>query len=173
MRHLSCGTSSILDLLAAMAIGSGIPIVLTEFVARRELNSIQSEIDGLENKRALEIKAIARRDQMFRELTKRGVHKGEAEAIAWILSERRDSRPLFVSRDEGAVRAARANKVAATDVMGLVVEATVSGVISIEQARGALAVWDDRSQQQCRPADYKGFDRTFAHRKNRPPDYYG
>ena len=145
---------------------------MTEFAAKHELNSIQAEIESLDSKGAVEIKAIARRDPTFRDLIKKGVHKGEAEAIAWILSQRKALRPLFVSRDGGAIRAARTRGVAATDVLGLVVEAIDSGIISKEQARSALVIWDDRSQQICRPADYQGFDRTFARRHSRPPDFY-
>jgi hypothetical protein len=79
---------------------------MTEYVARHELNSIAAEIERLESQGAVEIKAIPRRDATFRGLIKQGVHKGEAEAIAWILSVRKDLRPLFVSRDERAVRTA-------------------------------------------------------------------
>jgi predicted nucleic acid-binding protein len=172
LRSLSSGAASLLDLLTAVSSSAASPITVMEFAARHELNSIQVEIASLESKGAIEIKTIERRDLTFRDLIKKGVHKGEAEAIAWILHQRKALRPLFVSRDSGAIRAARTRGVAATDVMGLVVEAIDSEVISMGQARSALVVWDDRSQQICRPADYQGFEPTYARRHNRPPDFY-
>jgi len=145
---------------------------MTEYVARHELNSIGVEIERLESQGAVEIKAVPRRDATFRGLIKKGVHKGEAEAIAWILSLRKDLRPLFVSRDERAIRTALSRGLGATDVMGLVVGTIEMGIVSREQARSALIIWDDRQQQLGRPSDYQDFDSTLARRRRRPPDFY-
>jgi predicted nucleic acid-binding protein len=159
-------------LLASVAISTGLSLVVTEYAARHELNSIATEIEALEGKGAVTVKAVERRDPVFRGLIKAGVHKGEAEAMAWGLSQGKALRPLFVSRDEGAIHAARARGLPATDVMGLIVEAIVSGAMSQEQARSALVVWGDPEQELCRPRDYAGFDATLLRRQKLIPDYY-
>lgn len=174
LRSLSFGSPplSLLELLAASCCKRSDPIVLTEYIARHELNALDSEITALEHGKAIVVLGVVGNDPTYKELRKKGVDKGEAEAIAWMLSQPKTARPLFASRDTRAIRAARTRGLSATDVMGLIVEAIISNVVSTDQARLALDVWDDPGQQLCRPANYSGFDKTFDQRKNNSPDYY-
>jgi predicted nucleic acid-binding protein len=150
-------------------------IVLTEYVARHELNLLQREIDRLERSCTIEIVQLvkgteaARRYREFQRATAKGERppdKGEAEAVAWALEDPPETRAIFVTRDEGATRFARLKGVPVVDVMGIVVEACIVGALDRAAAAQALAVWDDHGQQLCRPADYAGFDRTFAAREH-------
>jgi predicted nucleic acid-binding protein len=148
-------------------------IVLTEYVARHELNLMQREIEHLERSRAIRVERLlkgteaAERYRAFLRAPTRGERpdKGEAEAIAWALGERPAARALFVTRDDGARRFAEQSDMPVTDVMGIVVEACLVGALDRSVAVRALSVWDDRTQQRCRPADYAGFDATFAARE--------
>jgi predicted nucleic acid-binding protein len=164
LRKLSAGSQSLLELIAAFFRDRADPIMLTEFIARHELNSIALEISSYESSAAIRVQGLEARDPMYRELRK-SVHKGEAEAIAWIYSKTVDLRPVFVSRDTKAIRMARSYGLAATDVFGLIVEAVISNVILESHARDALDVWEDPSQELCRPADYRHFDESFPRRK--------
>ena len=140
---------------------------MTEYIARHELNLLDAEVTRLEAVGAVTIVPVMRSSEAgrrYRDL-QRGADKEEAEAIAWALDEPRASRALFVSRDDGARRLATEERVPNTDVMGLLVEAALTGRLERTTLREALAIWDDRGQQLCRPADYEDFDRTFAKRE--------
>ena len=157
-----------------VALAQHTKIVLTEYVARHELNLLQREIDRLERSRVIEIVRLlkgteaAKRFREFQRPATKGERppdKGEAEAIAWALDEPPATRAIFVTRDEGATRFARQMGVPVVDVMGIVVEACLVGGLDRAAAAQALSVWDDRGQQLCRPVDYEGFDQTFAARE--------
>jgi len=140
---------------------------MTEYIARHELNLLDTEVTRLETSGAITVVPVMRNSEAgrrYREFQRRA-DKGEAEAIAWALDQPRASRALFVSRDDGARRLAMEERVPHTDVMGLLVEAALTGRLERSMLREALAIWDDRGQQLCRPADYEDFDRTFAKRE--------
>jgi predicted nucleic acid-binding protein len=162
----------LLDAVCA-ALAPHTTIALTEYVARHELNLLAREVDRLEKAHTIRVQPLlegtpaAQRYRAFQRVPERGERlpdKGEAEAVAWALDESHPTRPLFVTRDEGARRFAHRNEVPVTDVMGIVVEACLAGGLDRDAAAQALAVWDDRGQQLCRPADYAGFEATFAAR---------
>lgn len=141
--------------------------MLTSFIASHELNTISGELDQLEHdglvvRVAVEVRSEAGRT--WRSLVKSRVHKGEAEAIAWCLERPSVERPTFASLDAGARKAALAAGVAATDLMGFVVELVEEGRLPREEAEQVLSVWDDKSQQRGRPADYTTFAETYARR---------
>ena len=140
---------------------------MTEYVARHELSALAPDVARLEAAGALTVAAVAVRTpagQRYRDF-KRVADKGEAEAIAWALERPPPSRPLFVSRDAGARRFAGEQRVPHTDVLGVLVEVVLGGHVTRERVERAVAVWDDKSQQLGRPADYVGFDATFAARE--------
>lgn len=156
---------SLLDAMLAAEQGA-VRLQMTEYVARRELSQLEAEVRELCEKRLLSIHALVREgdgDRAFRAL-RRTVDKGEAEAIAWLLGQPEDSRPVFVSCDVRAREAATARGLASEDLMGLVVRLVSDQVISREIARAKLEVWSDRRQQLGRPRDYHDFDSCFAAR---------
>lgn len=141
-------------------------IVLTEYVARWELNLLAQKVQGFEQRGALSVERVLKGTpaaKRYREL-QREADKGEAEAIAWALDQPRETRALFVTRDGGARKLAETYRVPVTDVMGVVVEACEAGTLDRKMAFGALAVWDEADQELCRPARYAGFDVTYAER---------
>jgi predicted nucleic acid-binding protein len=142
------GKNSILDKLA-------------ESIARHELNLIQEEIKQLEDRGQVRVEAIFANTPEYStfKALRRDVHKGEAEAIAWALHS--DPRPLFVSGDGQAIKAALKRSVPATDVMGFIVECVETGAISREFAASALEQWSDHEQRIGRPKDYDGFAATY------------
>lgn len=146
-------------------------IVLADYVAHHELNLLQRDVERLERAGTLRIERLlkgteaVKRYREFQRQPARGGRppdKGEAEAIAWALDTPPYSRALFVTRDDGARRFANEQGVPVTDVMGIVVEACIACELDRSVAAQALSVWDDRGQQLCRPADYAGFEGTFA-----------
>jgi predicted nucleic acid-binding protein len=143
-------------------------VVLTGYVARHELALLGREVERLEKAGVIVIVDVRRDSDAGRRyrIFQRETDKGEAEAIAWALDVPDDVRPLFVSRDAGARRFARAQGVPETDVMGAIVEAVHAGRLPRERAQVALAVWEDKDQQIGRPSDYAGFDATFAARES-------
>lgn len=139
-------------------------VVLTEYVARRELNALSARIGALLDAGHVSIEPLMKGTPAatrYREL-QRSHDKGESECVAWALEV--EPRPLFVTRDQGATRLAEAHGVPVTDVMGAVVEACETAGLSRDVARSALALWDDKEQQRCRPSPYHGFDATYAAR---------
>jgi len=140
-----------------------LPLALTEFVARNELSPVLAEIQAEERRARVAIHSVSRRDPNYKRLVAL-TDKGEAEMITWLLTLRKINRPLFVSRDAGARRAARAEGLFQTDVLGLIVDMLVIGCITEAEAAVALSIWDDKSQQQCRPADWAGLETIAARR---------
>jgi len=138
--------------------------VVTEYIARHELNLLSSVVDLYEKAGTLSIERVVKGTAAgvrYRQL-QRTADKGEAEAIAWALEA--SSSTLFVTRDKGARDLAIAQGVAVTDVMGIVVEACELAGMDRELAKSCLAVWDDPGQQLCRPNPYPGFEQTYAER---------
>ena len=141
-------------------------VLLTEYIARHELSVLSRDLDRLVSEGFVQVERVGIKTpagRRYREF-QREADKGEAEAIAWALDAPSPSRPVFVSRDAGARRFAAAQGVASTDVMGVVVEAVLTGRLLRTRAEEALAVWDDRSQQVGRPEDYDSFEATFQRR---------
>jgi predicted nucleic acid-binding protein len=142
--------------------------LMTEYVARHELNTVAQEILAFEQRGRLKVEAVAVRGSSaaarFKQLRVDGVDKGEAEAIAWAMGLDPAERPLFISNDRDARAVGRANAVPSGDVMDLVVEMIVSDVAPKDLVREAVAVWDDKRQDLCRPGDYQGFEATYARR---------
>lgn len=153
----------------AAAAGDG-PVVLCSFIARHELSTIASDVatlegDGLVEVHAVEIRSPAGR--RWRELVRSGVHKGEAEAIAWC-AESPAMDPLFVSIDGGARREATRQRIVAADLMGFAVELVERQRLDRADVERVLSIWDDRSQQLGRPADYTTFADTYGRRLAKP-----
>lgn len=142
-------------------------IVMTGYVARHALSRLRSEVEHLQTTGILRIEDVRRgteAGERYRAF-QRETDKGEAEAIAWALDRVPEQRPLFVSRDARARQFARQHRVPETDVMGLVVEAVLSGRLSRTEAKEALGVWDDPNQQLGRPKNYSSFEATFEARE--------
>jgi predicted nucleic acid-binding protein len=147
---------------------------MTGFIAHHELNGLQMEVRGLVQAGLVTIEDITARSpayKKFQELRKsrQGLHKGESEAIAWAMQRSRDERPLFISNDTRARKGAKHYGVPAGDLMDLAVEMIDSGLTELEDVKERLGVWDDRSQDLCRPGDYDDFDSTFQRRRERRP----
>lgn len=138
-------------------------VVMTGYVARHELSALAADLARLEAAGLLRVESVLARSAAGRRYRdfQREADKGEAEAIAWALERAAEERPLFVSRDAGARRFAGEQRVPHTDVFGVIVEAVLLGGLSRERAASAVEVWDDKTQQLGRPADYESFERTF------------
>lgn len=141
------------------------PIVITEYVARHELSSIDREIRDLEGVQVLRVEPVLRRNADFRRLLAGGADKGEAEAIAWALAVPRGDRPLFVSLDDGARGHARDNAVPAGDIMDWLIDLIEAFVLTYSEAEQYTAPWLDQRQQRGRPRDFTTFAETFARRR--------
>jgi len=161
LRKLSLRSGkSLLDLICGSPARSS-PLLLTDYIARRELNSISTEVDRLKQDGAVAVHAVGARDTTFRML-KVEVDIGEAEALAWALRQTADDRPVFVSNDGPARRAGKQHRVPCTDVMGLVVLCVESGVLTYEQAAEALEVWSDKAQELCGRRTLTDLNRPIA-----------
>ncbi|MHB8380895.1 MAG: hypothetical protein ACYDC3_00940 [Candidatus Binataceae bacterium] len=169
LRKLSIGSSSLLEAILRRARKTGRQFYLTEFVAWHDLVDLQREIIAMEAAGLLEIKTLASTDRTYKKLRQQ-IDKGEAEAIAWSLTQ--NEPPLFVARDFKALACAIENGIPATDLMGLFVEMVESGTITKDEAKRAADPWNDPVQQLGKPKNYKGFDATFARCGLRGPYYY-
>lgn len=98
-------------------------------------------------------------------MVREGVDKGEAESIAWALDYPKSSRPVLVTQDGGARKEAKRNKVPVIDIMDFVIELVDIDAVDLSVAREALSIWEDKSQQRCRPRDFTTFDKTYARRR--------
>lgn len=145
----------------------GVRILVTEFVARRELSQLSTEIRFLENEGVLKVMPVSARDENFRRLVKEGVDKGEAESIAFILSRPRKERPVFISCDKGARKHAAENGIECGDLLDLLIDLIDGGVLNEGDVRELLVPWDDKRQQRGRPADYSSFEVTVKQRRRR------
>lgn len=148
--------------------------VMTEYVARHELHDVEGDVTALETEKRLRIERVSRRGsdpqgQRFRAYQEDGLHKGEAESLAWVMGLD-GIRPLFISNDRGARNGFARHRAPTGDVMDLIVEAVTSGAVDRTAARDVVsATWDDRPDHRCRPLDYSDFDSTFAQRSTKRP----
>lgn len=172
LRGLECGDHQLIDVLLNARPPTP-PALLTEYVARHELNSIQSEVLAAAKDGKIELRYVRAADPKFRQLKQSGVHKGEAETIAWLTSLGRDERRglLYVARDQGAVDCARAHSLEVTDIFGVIVDLLALGEITDDAVAVTLSVWDDKTQQRGRPKDWDGFETTLGRRKQRGTPY--
>jgi predicted nucleic acid-binding protein len=168
---LAIRTLSLLDVIAASPAMRGV-LVMTEVVARHDLSPLGSLIRQAEAAGWLVVRAVRRRtpeDAVYRRLKRAGVHKGEAEAIAWSASRASESRPVLVSNDRDARKTATDERVRSGDVMDLVVLLVEAGVVPRAVAREKLGPWVDPEQQLGRPKDLTPFDfeRAYGLRRGR------
>jgi predicted nucleic acid-binding protein len=147
-----------------------LPVVFTGFAARHELVMLQKELEFAASENRIRIEDLSFRDPHLRRL-KQLVDKGEAEAIAWLLSQSRSGRPVFVTRDAVAARQAIAERLSCTDVLGVIVDLLHLKMLTTDEAKEMLAVWDDKAQMLCRPRDWEGFDSTVTARQQRGAPY--
>jgi predicted nucleic acid-binding protein len=172
LRGLECGGSKLIDVLLNARPPTP-PALVTEFVARHELNSIQPEIVAAAKSGKMELRYVRAADPKFKQLRQSGVHKGEAETIAWLVSLRREERRglLYVARDQGAVNCAKAEGLEVTDIFGVVVDLLALGDLAEDEVAITLSVWNDKTQQRGRPKDWEGFEATLARRRQRGAPY--
>lgn len=171
LRKLSTGTNSLLEVFLRRAKEHGRAVYLTQYIAQHDLSDLHAEIGSFESVGLIKTEKVLSSDAAYCLLRKQ-VDKGEAEAIAWSLKSNRKDRPLFVTRDKGALDCARNNRVPSTDLMGLIVELIETGLLTRKEAKEAVEPWSDPGQQIGKPRDYKTFDATFAKRRSRGPYYY-
>ncbi len=145
-------------------------LICTGYVARHELNPIAGKVAEWEASGLLRIEDVLARSpasQTRRALQERhrGMDKGEAEMIAWILSCS-PSTP-FVSCDVRALAIARRERVQAWDVLDLVHEWLASRVVTLEAAHACLASWVDDPKARWRPRGFRGIEPTLRDRYGR------
>jgi predicted nucleic acid-binding protein len=143
------------------------PLLCVGYVARHELNPIHDELERLEALGVLSVVTVLAKSpasNMRRELRRRhiGIDKGEAEAIAWLLTQER-AHP-FVSCDVRARRIAADERLRAWDVLDLVHEWIAAGVLSSEEARLRFVAWSDDRGGRWRPRDFEGVEATLRRR---------
>lgn len=158
---------SILDILCQ---ASGLAVLLTSFIARNELNDIADTVNQMETSGYLSIEKVLVRTpahQEYQRLCHSGVHKGEAEAIAWMCSLPKNQWPAFVSNDVGARTAAAQKGLETGDVMDLLVCLVQLGALTKQEAQQRTIPWGDHPNAFCRPKDYTNFDTTFRKRQLR------
>lgn len=144
------------------------PLLMLGYPANFELNPLQREIAALKASGKLVVHDVIKKSpagELMKQLIRRGVDKGEAEAIAWIVEScERHERPIFVSVDVNARKHAIAHQIVAVDLMGAIVEWVEDGLLDRARAVELTVAWDDRVQVQGRPSDYETFEHTYAHR---------
>lgn len=146
------------------------PLVATGHVARHELRAVASLVRELQEEGTLVIEDVKLKTPagaLFKEL-KRAADEGEAEAVAWAVTSGADGL-IFISNDKGARKLAASRRVAAGDVLDLIVEMVEGGHMSREDAETLVNAknWNDPEHQFGRPPDYTNFAETFAKRKGR------
>jgi predicted nucleic acid-binding protein len=138
------------------------------YPAHVELNPLQQEILTLRARGKLVVHDVVKKSpagELMKKLVKRGVDKGEAEAIAWAVETLAPAdRPLFISVDFNARRHAAEHQLVALDLMGAIVEWVEDGLLTRARAVELTVIWDDRAQERGRPSDYITFDHTYAQR---------
>lgn len=137
-----------------------IPIQMMEYAACHELSMLAAEINVLVASNQLTILAVIARTpaaQTWKQLKKDGVDKGEAEAIAWLLDQPVDARPIFISLDAGARKAAHDHHLRVDDVLGLGLRLAHTGVVPTETLEAKFAIWDDKKGDAGRPSNFQGF----------------
>lgn len=145
------------------------PLLVTEYVARKELSTVDGDVRALESSGRLEIVRVkyTKHDpagKTYLSLRQDKIDRGEAEAIAWALTLPSRERPVFVTGEIAAARIARERHVPCADIFGFVVATVVAGWLPKGAACSALQVWDDRRHELGRPRDWTSFDATFAMR---------
>lgn len=143
------------------------PLLCMGCVARRELNPIQDEVKRLEALGVLKVSEVLARSPtsvQLRQLRERhrGIDKGEAEAIAWLVTT--GLRLPFVSCDVRAREIARAERITAWDVLDLVHEWIAASVLSLDAASDRLVDWSDDRGARWRPRDFVGVEATLRQR---------
>lgn len=161
LRKLASDGESLLDLL--LRCSARTPVLLGDWVARRELIALQSFVQAHERARRIIVKSAKARDPLYKAL-RATVDKGEAEALCVILAMRPDERPVFVTCDRDAQKEASRRKVRCTDALGVAVDLVQLGMHTSDAAEIALAPWADPVQQLGRPRDWIDFSKTFAAR---------
>lgn len=157
------------DLEHFVAANPGIsePLLCVAGVARRELNPIQRDILRLETAGVLKVVEVLARSPASQQLRRlrekhRGIDRGEAEAIAWLLAANRVI--PFVSCDRRARGIANEEGLPAWDILDLVHEWKVAGVLSLGTACHKLAAWSDDRSAPWRPRDFQGVEGTLRQR---------
>jgi hypothetical protein len=153
--------------LLTMLVGRSTPFSMADYARRHELSSIDLELSALEARHVLTVRVVLARTPehaTFRRLTKTGTHKGEAEAIAWAISNAPDA--VFVSHDAGARRTAAAERIFAVDVLGLAVLLVANHGFPEVEVREKLAPWEDNRHSFGCPNDWKGIQQSWAERKH-------
>lgn len=143
------------------------PLRCVGYVARHELNPIQDYIARLQATGVLgvlEIPARSAASEQWRQLRRKypGIDKGEAEAIAWLLTA--EAKLPFVSCDIRARHIANQERLRAWDPLDLVHEWIASGVLSLAAACAKLVAWSDDRGARWRPRDYQGVEATLRQR---------
>lgn len=131
-------------------------IVITGYVARHELSTVQPDLEALIACGSVrEVKVGLRTDagRLYRELQRRA-HKGEAELVAWASTAAEKDALLMVSNDGGARRLAGEYGLSAGDVVDLLIELLDAAAITIDDAEARFAPWADRGRRSERPSDY-------------------
>lgn len=156
---------SVLELMTGADTLSG-PLLMGEYAARHELSSISGELSVLEQQNLLYVCCVHEKTkkQHIRNLIKEGTDKGEAEAVVWSLAQDVELRPYFISIDRKARWIAREKGLTAGDIFDLIVDLVDEHVLDIDKVQLRLLVWEDRSQQLGRPADFTNF-REMLHKR--------
>jgi predicted nucleic acid-binding protein len=145
------------------------PLIMTEYIARKELSSVATLVQSMVDSGCLKIVLVSaskhtETGRLWKELRTERIDKGESEALAWVLPMKAATRPVFVSREVAARRVAKERHVPSTDVFGFVVALVEAGWLTRPEAETALQIWDDKRQELCKPSDWLSFDVNYAKR---------
>lgn len=158
------------DLIDILIAAPKVELLMTGFVARRELNSIETHIKEMECSKALTVYDVRTKSPEFdryRSILRTGVHKGEAESVAWAIEKTTGAtRPVFVSLDVRARKMAAANGLKSLDVFDLMVVMERRGLCKLPDIRSRLGGWDDDPHGFCRPPGFTTFDETWRKRSS-------
>lgn len=144
-------------------------VLMTGYVRDHDLCSLQADLAELSSQQKLEVFSLRASDPEFRRLRRDGVDRGEAEAIAWALSQPKSARPVFISNDRRARERALKERVPAGDLLDLLVEYVRRGLLAEPDVQAVADIWDDRHQERCRPRDWDGYSATWSRRVASPP----
>lgn len=158
--------------LWTLILASEVELVMTEHIARHELSSLSQELTELETRRRIEVHRILTKpvdneaNVLRKELHRAGADKGEAEAIAWAATLGGE-KPIFVSVDARARVYASEQNLDAADLGDLAALLILERVLDQEDVEDKVRVWDDSTQQQGRPKDWKGLSISLPERLRR------
>ena len=164
----------VLDAITQSAAAATIDLVLTGYIATHDLSSLSTTINALCQSGHCRVEKVTPSSvagQMFRGLrkkpcvTKSGkpVHKGEQEAVCWLVSVRPDA--TFESADAGAIDLARDHGIRAGDVLAFVCDLVVLGILNSQSASQLLTPWEDRVTGLGRPKEYPGIPTALVNHK--------